>query len=64
MYYDEAFPADKKEQGTVRDMNVFSDGDKAYIIYTSNRNSVIYIGLLDETFTAPRMRDSAIYLHK
>lgn len=53
MYYDEAFPADKKEQGTVRDMNVFSDGDKAYIIYTSNWNSVIYIGLLDETFTAP-----------
>ena len=43
-----------EDQGMLRDMTVFVDGDeKAYLIYSSESNRTTVVLLLDDTYTAP-----------
>lgn len=49
------------EYGSARDMTLFEDGGKAYIVYSSDWNRSLYIGLLNEDYTAPAVDpDSAV----
>jgi len=54
LYYDaENFRSDESEYGSARDMTVYQENGDGYIVYSSDWNSTLYIGKLDETFTKP-----------